>query len=518
MYAYLIIPFIPLFGLSDIAVRLPSALLGIVAVVSTFFLVKELLSINPKPQITNNKLKIVSSRSEKDPVGNNLLENGNLPAGRRGWKMATALLASLLLAISPWHIQFSRVAFESNIGLTCNILLVLFFVMGLRRNWVFLLSGLFAALSIYTYQSEKVFTPLLVLSLVLIFRKEIFTLPKKYLVSTVLIGALVALPMIIFTVSSEHGLARAKGTSVFSSQDDLLKYSIQKLDRDTKENNYIGYVFDNRRVEYTKLIFSGYFAHFDFNWLFITGDAERHHAPYMGLLYIWELPFILIGIYAAIFSPWMRRYRKLQLVIFTWFLLAPVPAAITNDVPHAVRTLNFLPTFQVFIAIGILQTIQFVKQYLVLGIRYKVLSYILYSLVFILITGNSVYFLNQYFVQQNNFYSKHWQYGYKEAVAYAVDHQDKYEKILVSDKVPLDQSYIFFLYHMKFPPQEYQNTQGVNHSFSKFEFKAIDWKADSTRSNTLLIGSPGEFPEVIPADHMINYLDGQPAIKIVSTD
>src|SRR3989344_8827227 len=80
LYAYFVIPFIKILGLEVFAVRLPSALFGILAVLATYFLVKEIFS------------------------------------DRR-----IAFLSSFLLAISPWHIQFSRIAFESNVGLAFNI-------------------------------------------------------------------------------------------------------------------------------------------------------------------------------------------------------------------------------------------------------------------------------------------------------------------------------------------------------------------------------------------------------------
>src|SRR5258708_5680314 len=76
LYTYIALPFIAIFDLSVFAVRLPSALFGIITVFATFFLVKELTKRND-----------------------------------------VALLSSFFLAISPWHIQFSRVAFETNVGL-----------------------------------------------------------------------------------------------------------------------------------------------------------------------------------------------------------------------------------------------------------------------------------------------------------------------------------------------------------------------------------------------------------------
>ena len=87
LYTYLTIPSVAVFGLNIFAVRLPSALIGILTVGFIYLLTKELFK---------NK--------------------------------TIAVWAAFLLAINPWHIQLSRTAFEGNAG-------ILFFVIGL---WLFL--------------------------------------------------------------------------------------------------------------------------------------------------------------------------------------------------------------------------------------------------------------------------------------------------------------------------------------------------------------------------------------------
>src|SRR3989344_1445540 len=76
LYVYLVVPFVKLFGLSVFAVRFPSVILSVLTVVATYFLTKELFK---------NSLKIPE-------------------------------VASLLLAIYPWHIYISRLGHEVNAG------------------------------------------------------------------------------------------------------------------------------------------------------------------------------------------------------------------------------------------------------------------------------------------------------------------------------------------------------------------------------------------------------------------
>lgn len=461
LYAYITIPSISVFGLNVFAVRLPSAILGILSVLATYFLVKELFK-------------------------------------QYRHKEALSLLVSFFLAISPWSIQFSRVAFETNVALAFNIFAALFFLKGLKKPKLLYLSTFFAALSIYSYQSEKIFVPLLALALLIIYKKELLSMKLKNLIGPFLLGLIVMIPMFLFILNNNASLQRAKSTSIFFNQSQALRINSQKLVRDRDNNDILGLVMDNRRVVYAKEMLSGYISHFDINWLFIQGDIPRHHAPGMGILYLFELPLILIGIYALIFKEFDK---KTKLMIFAWFLIAPIPASITFEVPHAVRTLNFLPTWQIFSALGLIYGYMLIKHQKVSGIKVYG-KYIIYSLFAALTLFNFTYYLNQYFVQMNSYNfndyngSLAWQYGYKQAVSevQSILKQKSYDKVVVSDKQPMDESYIFFLFYTKFSPLEYQNNS-QNHSFGKFVFRPIDWGKDVNEKNVLYVGSPHEIPE-----------------------
>ena len=484
LYAYLIIPFIKLIDLNIIAVRLPSAIFGVLAVIGTYFLVKELFK--------------KTHLSLRYPASN------------------VALLTSLLLALSPWHLQFSRIAFEAQVGLSLNIFSILFFIKGLKKGIYLIPSVIFAAASIYMYQSEKVYLPILFAALVAIYYKDILKTSKKWIATSVLIGIILSLPMILSLLSDPNALLRARGVSVFSDQTQFLKRNVIKYADDVERGDIIGMLVDNRRVEYAKAVVEGYISHFNFNWLFITGDIERHHAPNMGLLYLFELPLLLIGIYQLAFRNFSK---KTKLTIFAIFLIAPIPASITSGVPHAVRTINFLPTFQIFVALGALAAASFIS-----NIKYQIakihIKYLIFTLYILFLIFNFSYFINQYFVQQNYYHSESWQYGWKEAVDYVSPIKDKYDSIVITNDRPLDQSYIFFLYYLKYDPNKYQSEGGTRtggfkeeHKFDKFEFRTIDWNRE--QSGNLYIGRPEDFPQDIKALKKINYLNGVPAILIV---
>ncbi|MBI2031271.1 MAG: glycosyltransferase family 39 protein [Candidatus Levybacteria bacterium] len=475
-YTYFTIPSIAIFDLTVFSVRFPSAVFGVMTVFAIYFLIKELFR-----------------------------------------KEEIALLSSFLLAISPWHIQFSRIAFESNVGLSFNVFSVLFFIKGLKKPWFLVFSAFFMAINLYIYQSEKVFAPILLLAMIIIFRKELFSIPKKYIFLAAIAGLLISIPIVSYTITDKNALGRAKGVSVFSETTNLLEENAKKLIEDQKNNDTLGLLFDNRRIAFAKSVVSGYVSHFDLNWLFITGDIARHHAPNMGLLYLFELPFLLIGIYCLIFGNFDK---KTKFLVLAWFLIAPIPASVTSGVPHAVRTLNFLPTFQIFTAIGILFALQKIS-----NIKYKIsniqIKYFIYSFCFLFFMFNFLYYLNQYFVQQNYFNAKDWQYGYAQIIPEIHKIESNYSKIVVSNQEPMDQSYMFFLFYLKYSPLLYQAENkdvsggfAENHVFGQYEFRPINWEKEEKNGKILYVGRLQDFPKSTKKIKEALYPNGELAIQL----
>lgn len=471
LYVYLTVPSVAMFGLSVWSTRLPSAVMGVLAVLGTYFLVKELLKKN-----------------------------------------GYALTSALLLAISPWSIQFSRIAFEANTGVTLNIWAVAAFLAGLRKRMFLSVSAVLFALGMYAYHSERIFLPLLLLILIFVYRKELFVREQtKSIILSVILGIIIVAPLIP-VVFNQTALLRLRGTSSFTDQTGLLARDIKKLEQDQRAGDRIGQLLDNRRIVFVKTVAAGYLSHFSLRWLFLTGDNQRHHAPGMGLLYLWELPFLLYGIYRIV------KYRKgpIRTALLGWLLISPVAASPTTGLPHAVRTLVFLPVFQIITAVAVMDAAQFWQQYLSGSKRF--FWYMSVAGVALFVLFNFFYYLDKYFVQQNPEYSQHWQYGYKDAVAYTEKVKTKYQKVVVS--TTLDQSYMFFLFYTKYDPVKYLAGGGTktggfaeaeNH-FDVYEFRSLDWKNELRNGTILYVGDPGDMPH----GNVMNFtfLDGSPAIEM----
>lgn len=460
LYIYLTVPSVALFGLNTWAVRLPSAIAGILAVIGTYFLVKELLKTKGQETIY------------------------------------CPLLSAALLAISPWHIQFSRVAFEANIGVTLNIWATVFFLRGLRNAKYFYLSSGVFVLAMYAYHTERIFVPLYVALLGFVFLKRPLRRSKELLLS---LGVALVLMLPIFgTLVNNTGLERLSSTGIATKKTEYLEKSVAKYNWDKAHSSLLGQFLNDRRFEWMKVYASGYLAHFSPKWLFVTGDHPRHHAPDSGLLYIWTIPFLGAGLLVLI-----KRSKDLAHYFIVWLLLAPIAAAFTFEAPHAVRTLVFLPSFQIIIAIGLWAVLERVYAFMKGTVGgYKKIIMVFLSICFVGLSFFEVIrYLNLYFNHMNVEYSKYWQYGYKQAVDYAKAHSTEYKKIVVS--TDLEQPHIFFLFYNAYDPK-------------KYEFRKIDWPNEVKDGSILYIGTPGEIVYGNRAN--ITYLDGTPAIHIADRE
>ena len=458
VYTYLTVPSISVFGLTEFAVRLPSAILGFLSVICTYYLVRKLMNAK---------------------VG---------------------LIASLLLSVSPWHLQFSRVAFEANAALFFVIVGSLFFLKGLKKGQWFIISCLFFILSVYTYHSPRLVVPLLLAGWTIYFRNQIWE-KRKWIGVALFIGMILLIPF--FRELTGSGRARFGSVTIINPQE-RLDDSIKRIEYDQSRNDVIGKLLHNRRIVYMLDIIKGYLDHFNLDFLFLTGDApDRHHARDMGMLYFWEAVSIPVGIMTLL------KHRE-SIPVFWWFLVAPFASAITTGTPHAVRALLYLPSYQIFSATGLTQI--FTK-----GVN-KLWIILLLPIVFI----STYYYLESYYVFTPIESAKEWQYGYKEAVFIAKQYETQVDKIILTYRY--DQPHVFVLFYNPIDPVWYQNQdQGsevkrFERKFGKYVFRNLEWDKDRELHDVLLIGTPGEIPDGSPGQLTdILFPDGSVALRVVKS-
>lgn len=476
-YLFLTIPFIYILGLTQVAVRLPSVIMSILTVLSTYFIVLYLF--------------------EKRTV----------------FSQASAFSATFLLAISPWYIYISRLGHESNACLSFLVFGVLFFLLGIRKKrWTFVfISMILFTISMVSYYSGQAFIPLFILGLIIIFWNDLYVMflqNRKVIIPFLLLAVFVA--RIFLAIFSPDSLIRFQGTSTFKPEAHMEMYKQDVILRNAAvaSHDILRAIFYNQHLFPFKVFIMGYLDHFNINWLFYNSGSESFKAPKTGLLYIWELPIIFLG-FILLFRV-KEINKKTKIFIFLWFFLAPVPAAIATQTPHAMRAYNFIPTWQIFSSIC-------------LGYFYckfqeiKLLFILIFSIIVLI---SVVQFFHNYFVvfpkeQSNSFF-----YAMSRAIPYVDSVQKRYNKIIFSNSGSLYQSYMLFLYHSYYDPSLYQKQGGTKsggyaetHAFGKYEFRPISYAKENV--NTLLIGNMSDFPKDKKPLAKFANLDNKNVIEVV---
>jgi 4-amino-4-deoxy-L-arabinose transferase-like glycosyltransferase len=473
---YLTVPFIALFGLTELAIRLPSVIAGTLTVFLVYFLVLEIV----KPD-TNIKRKII-------PVFESMLTK-YLP-----------LLVTALLAVSPWHIMLSRAGFEANIALLFIVLGVFSVLSARDKPGLYPIVWIPFVLAIYTFNSSRYFAPLLGLLLIIFSYPSIRKNFRKF-VFGILIAAVMLAPIIPHLISKEARLRYAE-VNIFNDYPLILKNN----NRAALDGFSVwGKMFHNFRLVYARSYLTHYLDNLEPRFLFINGDGNpKFSIQDTGQLYLIEAPFLIYGIYLL-----LSYRRKTAVLLLLWLLGSIIPSAVARETPHALRIENSLPTWQIFIGVGILGAIAniFLTRRLIMAVI---------SGLYLFCFG---YFLHNYFSHYPKEFSGEWQYGYKEALSYTESVKNDYDQIVLSDAI--GRPYIYTLYYGKYDPKFYWSTvkggfdgAGFYHAdgFGKYIFTK-----DGTgeyRGRTLYVLPPGQVPKSARILKTINLLNGTPVLVV----
>ncbi len=473
LYTYLTIPSVALFDLNEFSVRLPAAILGILTILFVYLLVFEWFS-----------------------------------------KKDYALWAAFLTAISPWHIQLSRTAFEGNAG-------VLFFVIGLwsyfkaRSNtaWIYL-SAVCFGLTLYSYHSYKLFTPLFVLMLLILDRK---ILKSKKIILFLAILALFALPQVINLTKSS---TRLTDVSIISQ---LSPDQVNSVKFESSAPVFLKPFFDNKLTLLADKFVNNYFSYFSLQFFFTGSRPDNSYLnfPYTPLVYLVELISILS------FLIFVRKHNHYKLsLIFAWFLLAPIPASLATDSASANRVVTFVPLLSIISSIGLVNFLNFFESKVKVNKRYLESLTVLVFGVF-LITFLYQYLFHVPFKKVDSLRS-----GYKQVFTEIIKREDFLDGIVISHSFSEPQIYVAF--YKKLDPVVYQQASkdwlryelegktyldqlGI-YNLGKYQFRDVAWNDDRLRKNYIFAGGFTEFPKDINPIVEIKDKTGRVYFKVVSPE
>lgn len=326
-YIYFSTPFVYLFGPTEIGVRLLSIISGLGIIITVYFLSK------------------------------NLFKNNNL-----------ALLASFLIAISPWSIYLSRGGFEAHFALFLTLAGINLFI-----TKKYLISAFLFGLTIFTYPTFKLTLPLIILALMVFNGFKETVKNKKFLGFFVILTLFATLSVYL----SFKGLSEARFLSINIFSDKNLKEEIiQQINEErtlTKLPEVIKPLIYNKPLVYSRILLEKYLENLSFDFLYLRGDRNPRHNPgEWGMNYLVELPLLFVGLYFL-----FNKNRKVFYLILAWVLVTPLATMFLGQT-HALRDNLMLPAMVLISAYAIFN-IKDIK------LKYLVVFLMLVQLVFILV-------------------------------------------------------------------------------------------------------------------------------------
>ena len=461
-YVYLILPFVKVFGLNEWSVRSPNAILGVgtvyVLYLLTFILFKD---------------------------------------------KRLSLISALSLAISPWHIHFSRGGWEVNTAAFFMLFGVYLFIKFIKNkqslplrgnNWKNLLFSFISfGISLYTYHSARLIVPLLGLGILVIYWKEldIFKNLKKYLIYFLLF--LLFLSPLIYDFTKGSVSSRVAGVGLFADPGPISRIEEQR----TEHGNFKSLparVIHNKFVNFGLAFLENWSEHYHGLFLFLSGDdIQRNKVPETGQMYLLDAVWLAIGLLWTVKNI---KDKGVQFVLY-WLIIAPMAAALTFQSPHALRAQNMVIPLVIISSLGLNQTINWIYS------RKRYLKVFIIGLV-IVISWSYVRYLHMYWVHMSKEYPYSSQYGVKELVTYLKENNKTYKDIIITDRY--DQPYILYLFYTKYDPAKFQKDHTLTardgygfstvRDFSNLHFYSVKFEEMRTGyPNSLIIGTPEEIPD-----------------------
>jgi len=394
---YLAAPIVGLLSPSAFSVRLPAALMGILNLYLIYLLGKKLFG---------NKIGLISA---------------------------------VILALTPWHIHYSRVSFEVTLLTT---LILSGTILYLSKKY-FLALTLFI-LTFYTYSVANLFVPTLLFSLLLFFR------PGKVRPSPqVLVKAFILLFLLLpigYHLTFGEAAGRYRTISIFNDQKIIEDVILQRTDP-WIAGFRLEPLFHNKVIAYAATFGRNYLTAFSPDFLFINGDPNfRQSVGRFGQLLWVCLPFLILGLLKI--ALWKNPSYRL---VLAWLLLAPVSSALTiGGGSHATRLFVTLPPLILITALGLESFLSWQGRFSS-KIRFSILVTV--SLATLLnLTGYWYRYEFHYRFES----ARVWNYGFEQIFGRLKELDRGEGRVFINNTY--DPSLYRFAFYTKLPPKDFQTS------------------------------------------------------------
>ncbi len=292
-YIYASIPFVYLFGPTELGVRSLSLLSSLGIIVLMYFL------------------------------------------GRKLFGEKAGFMASFITSISLWDIYLARGGFEAHFALFLALFGIVTYLYGKYIPW-----ALSWGLAIFTYPTFKLTLPLMFL--ILIWHSGI----KNILKNKVFVGSLIILALFggLAVKETFKGTSEERFLKINIFSDTNLQQQIIQLNNEERTFSTLPVllkpIFYNKPLEYFRSLLENYMENLSAKFLYLRGDGNPRHNPgEWGMLYLIELPLLFAGIVYL-----SKEEKRTLALLVAWIVITPLATMFINDA-HGLRNALMLPPF-----------------------------------------------------------------------------------------------------------------------------------------------------------------------------
>ncbi|HEX7901469.1 MAG TPA: glycosyltransferase family 39 protein [Planctomycetota bacterium] len=421
VYLYASIPFALALDPSIFAARLPSVVFALLAIAGTWRLVRKLFDLR------------------------------------------TAALAAGLLALSPWHLQFSRIGFEAISLPALTVWAVWCLWEGLERPRYLFGGAVLAGLATYAYPVAKVFVPLLLA----VFVAANFAALRR--IGRPALGAALALAVVVgpnlYLVATDTQQERVHDRMILSGYLENERAVAFLKARDA--GGWAGTVIRHRPLLVPFVFAYNYASYFLPDFLFLNGDPNpRHNSTAGGACPFYYAPLLIAALATLIRDRRDPRARFLG----GWLLAYPVAASLTLENPHAIRAIPALPLLEILCALGLLALKSWSQPAPGSPRRWlEPVASVGGLIVLVAFPFELVGYAEKYYGPTMESTAPEWQHGLAEAAARLKREQGPDAWVRVSPA--LHNGYLYFVYFADLDPRDLRRGAGVNEQLAPFRIR-----------------------------------------------
>lgn len=339
--------------------------------------------------------------------------------GKKLFSERVGLIAAALAAISPWDIYLSRAGFEAHFALFLAVFGITLFLYKKYIWW-----AIAWGIAVLTYPTFKLTLPILFWVLVW------FSDLKKLIANKIFIYSIVVLGLFAAILVRENlfgGSEQRFYTQNVFADANVKESIIQKVNYERNISTLpevLKPVLVNREIEYGRKLLESYLQNISPRFLILKGDENPRHNPgEMGMLYLVDIPLVLIGLALL----WNKEKDKF-LLLLKWILITPLATMFFPEA-HALRNGLMLPAILLIIAFA-LSNIS--KKYV----------YLVLALIFI----QSIYILGRVYYVAPAKFASFWSADAKAVALDAIGRSQKGEEVTLSTREVGDIEYAYEVY------------------------------------------------------------------------